>query len=170
MFIKSLVVAKIEVEQMLGIHGTRRQATLSMGEDLSCCLYQCPQTTFLLLSCPSGGPKQCLHHDPCLLCLWPPFLSCWAAHFPEKVLDTLHFTRNPSSGYLWAAGHCICDVVVKCVWRHLTGRNRGSFKNEGTQASEFLSVFTAHICVKFHKHDCRHNLQCPNLLWDHLTG
>lgn len=85
MFIESLVVANIDAEQMLGSHGTKRQATLSTGKDLSCCLNQNPQTMFLLLSCLSGGPKQCFHCDSRLLCLLFPFLSCCAAHFPRRL-------------------------------------------------------------------------------------
>lgn len=91
-FIESLVVANIDAEQMLGSHGTKRQATLSTGKDLSCSLNQNPQTMFLLLSCLSGGPKQCLHRDFRLLCLLFPFLSCCVAYFPRRF-----WTWNPSS-------------------------------------------------------------------------
>lgn len=75
-----------------------------------------------------------------------------------------------ATGYLWAAGHRKRDVAVKHMWRHLTGRNWGSSKDESMQAFEFLAVFTAHIEVILYKHDCHHSLQCQNLLRDHLIG
>lgn len=124
-------------------------------------------------SCLSGGPKQCLHRDSCLLCLLFPFLSCCAVHFLRRFWTHCVSQETPvqtATGYLWAAGHRKRDVAVKHMWRHLTGRNWGSSKDESMQAFEFLAVFTAHIEVILYKHDCHHSLQCQNLLRDHLIG